>query len=86
MKFLDIKIFDALVLSKYIARIFFVANLTHDLDLGTIFSNVVVELSTSHVLILFTVANVATEFWAIELSMRLEFIQSLPDDFTVPII
>lgn len=34
-------------------------------------------------LILFTVADVATELGAVELSMRLELIQSLPDDFTM---
>jgi hypothetical protein len=86
LKFLDIKIFDALMLSKYIARVFFVTNLAHDLDLRTIFSNVVVKLSTSHMLILFTVADITTELWAIELSMCLELIQSLPDDFTMAII
>jgi hypothetical protein len=37
-------------------------------------------------LILFAVADVATELGTIELSMRLELIQSLPNDFTIPII
>jgi len=47
---------------------------------------VVVELSTGHMLILFTVADVTTELGAIELSMGLELIQSLPNNFTMAII
>jgi hypothetical protein len=37
-------------------------------------------------LILFTITNIATELGAIELSMCLKLIQSLPDDFTMTII
>jgi hypothetical protein len=37
-------------------------------------------------LILFTVADVTTELGAIELSMGLELIQSLPNNFTMAII
>lgn len=63
--------------------ILFIANLTHDKNLRAFTSNMLLELSTCHMLKFFTVANIATEFRAVELSMGLQFTQSFPYDFVV---
>lgn len=82
LEFLNIEVFDALMVSELGSSIFLVTNLAHHENFGTIVFDMLVKLSSSQVLEFFSVADVAAEFWAVELSMCLELSESLPDDFS----
>ena len=78
----DIELLDALVRAEFCSGILFVADLAHHLDLGAVILDVIVKLCSRHVLELLSVADIAPELWAVELSMCLELSKSLPNDLS----
>lgn len=80
IKLLNIELFDAMMSLKLVPCILLVADLAHHLHLWAVSLNVVVQLRSSQVLELFSVADVASEFRALVLSMSLQFSQGLPDN------
>jgi hypothetical protein len=65
------------------SSIFFITNLTHYQNFWALNTNMLLELSSGHMLILVSETDITTEFWAIELSMSLKFTKGLPNDFIV---
>jgi hypothetical protein len=82
VKLLNVELFDAVMAVELTSGILFVADLAHDLYLWAISLDVVVELGSGQVLELLSVADVASELGALELSVTLELSKSLPDDLT----
>lgn len=80
---LDVEVLDALMVGEVGTGILLVADLAHDSDLGALELDVVVELGPCHVLELITIADVTSEFRAMELCMSLKLTQGLPDDWLV---
>ena len=78
LQLFDIEVFYALVVVKFGSDVLAVANLTHHWDIWTLVLNVVLQLTSGHVLELFPQTDVAAEFRAMELSMHLQIVQSLP--------
>jgi len=78
-----VKLLDALVIGELSSGVLFVANLAHDWHLWAVSLDMVVELSPSHVLEFFSVANVAPEFRARVLSVHLQLSKGLPDNFSL---
>jgi hypothetical protein len=81
IQLLNVKLFDAVMASKFVSSIVLVAYLAHNFDLWAISLDVIIELSSCQVLILLSIANITAKFRARILSMCLEFSKSLPDDF-----
>ena len=73
------------MLREIFTRVFFIANLAHDHHLRAITLDVFVQLSTRHMLVLITIANVAAKLRAVELSMNLQLSQGLPNDLSFTI-
>ena len=67
--------------SKFSSNVLLVTHLAHDLHFRAILLDVIIELSSGHMLVLFSVANIASKFGAGELGVGLKFSQGLPDDF-----
>ena len=63
--------------------VFFIANLAHQQHFWAFDTDMFLKLSSGHILKLVSVADIATELWAIKLGVSLEFTKSLPDNFTV---
>jgi hypothetical protein len=80
VELLDVKLLDAVMALELISSILFVADLAHNLHFWAISLDVIIKLSSCHVLELLSIANVATEFGALVLSMCLELTEGLPDD------
>jgi len=70
------------MVTKLLSGVLFVAHLTHDHNIWTILLDVLVKLSSCHMLILFSVTDIASKLWAIELSVSLELSQRFPDDLS----
>ena len=85
-QFFNVEFLDTLMVCEFCSWIFLVANLTHNWNFRAISFDMIIELSSSQMLILFSVADVTSEFWARVLSMSLEFSKGLPDNFTSTII
>ena len=81
-----VEVLDALMIRKFSPEILFIAYLAHYQNLRTVFLNVFIQLTSSHVLVLLSVANVTTEFRAVKLSMCLQFIKSFPHYFSSSIV
>ena len=86
LEFLEVEILNALVVGEFCSDIFLVADLAQDLHLGAVPFDVLIKLASGHVLVLLSVADVAAKFGAVELSMGLQFTESLPDNLTPAII
>jgi hypothetical protein len=71
LEFVKIEIFNALMASKVCSCVFLVANLTHNKYFRAFITNVLLELSTSLMLEFWAIADVATKFGTIKLSMGL---------------
>jgi hypothetical protein len=69
-----------MVVVEVASSILLVAHLAHHQNLWTLKADMLLELSSGHVLELVSKANVATKLWTVELGMSLELAQSLPDD------
>lgn len=82
LKLLNVEIANALMVGKFFASVFLVADLAHDLDVWTVPLDMLIQLHSRHMLIFLTIANVATEFRTVELCMSLKFSQGLPNDFS----
>lgn len=81
----DVEVLDALVIGELASWVLLVADLAHDHHFSAVSLYVVIELCSRHVLVLITIANVATKFGAVELSMCLKLSKSLPDDLVLSI-
>lgn len=73
----------ALVVLEFTTDKLLSAQLALDHDFGAVTLDVLEQLSTSHVLVLFLVANVAAVLGALNHGVLLQLEQSLPDDLTV---
>jgi len=60
LQFLDIVILEALVVGEFVSAILFAANLALDHNFGTISLDVLSKLGSSHALVFWEVADVAT--------------------------
>lgn len=79
-KLLQVEILNTLVLRELGASVLTVADLAHDEHVRALTLNVVKELGARHMLVLLTVANVATKLGTMELSVRLQLTERRPDD------
>ena len=80
VQLIDVELLDALVRSKLSSSILLVTHLAHHLHFWAIFADVIIQLSSCHVLELFPVANITAKLWTGELSMSLELAKGLPND------
>jgi hypothetical protein len=67
----DIEVLYAPMVGELPSNVLILADLAHYMHLWTLFLNVLEQLSSSHVLELLSVANVATELRTAELGMSL---------------
>lgn len=86
VQLLDVELLDAVVALKLVSSVLLVAHLAHDLHLWAVSLDVVIQLSSGHVLKLLSVADVTTELWTLVLGMCLEFSKSLPNDLRTSIL
>ena len=86
VQFLQIEVLNAFVVVQVLPWIFFVADLAHDQNLRAVVFDMLKELLSSHMLELFAIANITSEFRAVELGVSLELSKSLPYDFSSCII
>lgn len=77
---LYIHVSEALVIREFGSAKVAFANLTLHDNFWTISLNVLEQLCSSHVLELFSIADVAAEFWTFVNRMLLQFEHGLPDD------
>lgn len=77
---LYIHVSEALVIREFGSAKVAFANLTLHNNFWTISLNVLEQLCSSHVLELFSIADVAAEFWTFVNRMLLQFEHGLPDD------
>ena len=82
---LKVEVLNALVVRELRANVLTVTDLAHHLDVGTLVFNVVVELSARHMLEFLSIANVTAKLRTVELCMRLQFSERLPDNFALAI-
>jgi hypothetical protein len=75
-----VEVLDALVIMEFSSWELFVADLAHDKNFWAVSLDMVMELGSSHVLELGSVADITSELGAVELSMCLELTEGLPDD------
>lgn len=85
LEFIEVKIFDTLMVSEFSSNVLLVTNLAHYLNFRAISLDVIIELSSGHVLELFSIADITTKFRAAKLSMSLKFSKSLPDNLVFSI-
>lgn len=71
---------------KFSSNIISIANLAGDWHVWAFYLNMLMELSSCKVLKFFSIANIATKFWAMELSMYLKFSKSFPNDFRLSVL
>jgi hypothetical protein len=83
VKLLNVELLDAVVAIELTSGILLIADLAHNLNLWALNLDVVVELGSSQMLELFSVADITTELGALELRMTLELSKSLPDDLAL---
>ena len=80
VQLLDVELLDAVMSLEFDSGILFVAHLAHNFDLRAISLDVVVKLSTGHVLELLSIADIAAKLGALVLGVCLQLSESLPDD------
>ena len=71
--------------SKISSCILLIANLAHNENFWTFISNMLLQLSSCHMLEFRSIADVTAKFRAIKLCMCLQFTQSFPNDWTLSI-
>ena len=77
---IHVEVFDALVVVEVLACELSVADLAHDLHFWAFHLYVIVELRPCHVLVLILVADIASEFRTVELSVCVQLSEGHPDD------
>ena len=80
IKFFNIELLDAVMSLKLVPSVLLVAHLAHHLHFWAVSLDVVVQLRSCHVLELFSVTDVASEFGALVLGVSLEFSKGFPDN------
>ena len=80
IKFFNIELLDAVMSLKLVPSVLLVADLAHHLHFWAVSLDVVVQLRSCHVLELFSVTDVASEFGALVLGVSLEFSKGFPDN------
>jgi len=75
-----VEVLDALVIMEFSSWELFIADLAHDKNFWAVSLDMVMELGSSHVLELGSVADITSELGAVELSVCLELTEGLPDD------
>lgn len=84
LQFLDIVVFEALVVREFASAVFFAAHLALDHHLGAVSLDVLAELGPGHALVLGEVADVAAVLGAlVVVGVALEFSDGLPEDLAV---
>lgn len=84
LQLLDIVILEALVVWEFGPAILFAANLALDHNFGTVSLDVFSKLTSSHCLVFWKVADVATILGAlIVISVTLELTDCFPEDFAI---
>ena len=73
-KFFQVEILNTLVICEFGPEVILIANLACDENLRAILLNVLIKLASRHMLVLFPVADIASEFGAVELSVGLQFV------------
>ena len=68
----NIEVLNALMSSELTSGVFLITDLTHNLHFWAVSFDVVIQVGTSHMLILVSVADIATKFWAVELGVGLQ--------------
>jgi len=86
IKFFNIELLDAVMSLKLVPSVLLVAHLAHHLHFWAVSLDVVVQLRSCHVLELLSVADVASEFGALVLSMSLEFSKGFPDNLGTALV
>ena len=81
VQFFNVKILDALVSVELISCVLSIADLAQDFNFWAFHFDMIVELSSGHMLILIKVANITTKFRAMVLSMCLKLSQGFPNNF-----
>ena len=86
IKFFNIELLDAVMSLKLVPSVLLVADLAHNLHFWAVSLDVVVQLRSCHVLELFSVADVASEFGALVLGVSLEFSKGFPDNLGTALV
>ena len=85
IKFINIKIFNALMIWELCSYIVSVTYLTSYWHVWAFCLDMLVKLSSGQILEFFSITNITTKFWTMELSMDLKFSKSFPDNFSFSI-
>ena len=85
LQLVNIKVFDALMLSEFSSGVFLVTNLTHNHYFWAVSLDMIVQLRSGHMLVLISIANIAAKLWAVELGVGLQLAESLPNDLILSI-
>ena len=86
IKFFNIELLDAVMSLKLVPSVLLVADLAHHLHFWAVSLDVVVQLRSCHVLELFSVTDVASEFGALVLGVSLEFSKGFPDNLGTALV
>ena len=86
IKFFNIELLDAVMSLKLVPSVLLVAHLAHHLHFWAVSLDVVVQLRSCHVLELFSVTDVASEFGALVLGVSLEFSKGFPDNLGTALV
>ena len=82
----DVEVLDAHVIVEFTSWKLLVADLARDKNFWAVSLDMIIELSSSHVLELRPVADITSELGAVELSVCLELTEGLPDDNVTSIL
>ena len=80
LQLFNIEVLNALVLVELSSWILLVADLAHAKNFWAVSLDMIMELGSSHVLELGSIADITSKLGAVELSVCLEFSEGLPDD------
>ena len=86
IKFFNIELLDAVMSLKLVPSVLLVAHLAHHLHFWAVSLDVVVQLRSCHVLELFSVTDVASEFGALVLGVSLELSKGFPDNLGTALV
>ena len=86
IKFFNIELLDAVMSLKLVPSVLLVADLAHHLHFWAVSLDVVVQLRSCHVLELFSVTDVASEFGALVLGVSLELSKGFPDNLGTALV
>ena len=82
LQFFNVEVLNALMLVELSSWILFIADLAHYKDFRAVSLDMIMKLGSSHVLKLWSIADIASKLGAVELSVCLQLTEGFPDELS----